>query len=43
VFRTRHLYLMSLKGLAFFTQSPEPLHLPGGGVVVEATSIWVPG
>jgi hypothetical protein len=43
VFTTRHLYLMSFKGLAFFTKSPEPLHLPGGSDVVEAKSIWVPG
>lgn len=43
VFTTKHLYLMSFKGLAFFTKAPEPLHLPGGSDVVEAKSISVPG
>jgi hypothetical protein len=42
-FRTRYLYLVSYKGLAFFTQSPDPLPLPGGSEVVRARKIWVPG
>jgi hypothetical protein len=35
-------YLTSYKGLAFFTKSREPLHLPGAAELVQAKTIWVP-
>ena len=38
-----HKYLMSYKGLAFYTRSPEALHLPSGAEVVAARKIWIPG
>jgi hypothetical protein len=41
-FSTNYQYLMSYKGLAFFTKSPEPLHLPADAEVVAAKKIWVP-
>ncbi len=37
-----HEYLFSYKGLAFFTNSPEPLVLPGGAEVIAAQRIWIP-
>jgi hypothetical protein len=37
-----HEYLSSYKGLAFFTNSPEPLALPGGAEVIAAQRIWIP-
>ena len=36
-------YLMSYKGLAFFTTSANPLLLPSGAEVVSAARIWIPG
>jgi hypothetical protein len=42
-FRRRHQYLMSYKGLAFFTKSPGPVELPDDCELVEAGAIWVPG
>jgi hypothetical protein len=39
---TRHQYLTSYKGLAFFAKSSEPLSLPSGTEVVQAKTIWVP-
>jgi hypothetical protein len=42
VFRESFKYLMSHRGLAFYTRSDTRLHLPGGAEVVEAKSIWVP-
>ena len=36
-------YLTSYKGLAFFTKSPEELHLPGKAEVILAKKIWIPG
>jgi hypothetical protein len=38
----KHRYLSSYKGLAFFTQSPMPLDLPGRSEIVEARSFWMP-
>ena len=35
-------YLTSYKGLTFFTQSPQPLDLPGDAEVVQAQQIWMP-
>lgn len=43
VFSTNYQYLMSYKGLAFFTKSKAPLPLPGGAELVNAGRIWVPG
>jgi len=43
VFSTNYQYLMSYKGLAFFTKSPAPLSLPSGTELVQAKSIWMPG
>jgi hypothetical protein len=37
-----HEYLFSYKGLAFFTNSPEPLALPEGAEVIAAQRIWIP-
>lgn len=43
LFATNYQYLMSYKGLAFFTKSSYPLDLHKGVEVVRARSIWVPG
>jgi hypothetical protein len=40
---TNYQYLMSYKGLAFFTKASEPLMLPSGIELVQAQSIWIPG
>jgi hypothetical protein len=42
-FGKKFQYLMSYKGLTFFTKSGAPLPLPGGAELVNAGSIWVPG
>ena len=42
-FSTNYQYLVSYKGLAFFTKSSEPLVLPSGTEVVQAKSIYIPG
>lgn len=42
LFSTRHLYLVSHKGFAFFAKSPEPILLPPGVETVVAAKIWVP-
>ena len=42
-FTTKHQYLTSYKGLAFFTESATPLSLPGGIELVVARKIWIPG
>lgn len=42
-FVPNHLYLTSYKGLAFFTNSPNPLDLPQDAELIEAKSIWIPG
>jgi hypothetical protein len=36
-------YLVSYKGLAFFTKSANALALPSGAEVVSAGRIWIPG
>lgn len=41
-FSARHKYLTSYKGLAFFTESSEPMALPNGCEVVVAEKIWIP-
>jgi hypothetical protein len=40
---TNYQYLVSYKGLAFYTKSPEELSLPPRAEVVVARSIWIPG
>ncbi len=39
---TNYQYLVSYKGLAFFTKSPDPLPLPTGAEVVTARGISIP-
>lgn len=36
-------YMVSYKGLAFFTKSRDPLSLPVDAEIINAKSIWVPG
>jgi len=43
IFGRNYLYLMSYKGLTFFTRSGAPLPLPGGAELVKAGRIWIPG
>jgi hypothetical protein len=43
VFSRKHRYLSSYKGLAFYTQSADPLELPTRCELVEARSFWMPG
>jgi hypothetical protein len=43
IFSTRYQYLVSHKGLAFYTKAREPLQLPPGTELVQAESIWIPG
>jgi len=43
VFRKHSQYLTSYKGLAFYTTSPEPLHLPSDAEIIHAGKIWIPG
>ena len=42
-FGKSYQYLMSYKGLAFFTKSREPMTLPVGTEVVRANRISIPG
>lgn len=42
ILKKNYQYLTSYKGLAFFTKSPHPLHLPSDAEVVTAQSIWIP-
>lgn len=42
VFKTHHRYLTTYRGLAFYTQSPSPLVLPGRAEVIAAKSIAIP-
>jgi hypothetical protein len=41
-FSTKHLYLVSYKGFAFFTKSSEPMLLPTGVEIIVAAKIWLP-
>lgn len=43
IFSKNYKYLMSYKGLTFFTKSGVPLPLPDGAELVTAGRIWVPG
>jgi hypothetical protein len=38
----QYTYLTSYKGLAFHTQSPRPVDLPGDAEVISAKQIWMP-
>lgn len=42
VFSTNYQYLLSYKGLAFFTKARAPLSLPGDCEIVAAAKIWIP-
>jgi hypothetical protein len=42
-FRSKYQYLMSYKGLAFFTKSSVALNLPADAEVVNANGISIPG
>ncbi len=35
-------YLMSYKGLAFYTRSPDAISLPPAAELVSARQIWIP-
>lgn len=41
-FSKKYQYLVSHKGLAFYTKSKSQLPLPAGAEVVTASQIWVP-
>ena len=43
MFSSKTDYLVSYKGLAFFTSSREPLTLPANAEIVAAKSMYVPG
>ena len=42
IFKTHYEYLLSYKGLAFYTESAELLTLPADAEIVQADKIWVP-
>jgi hypothetical protein len=41
-FSTKHRYLVSYKGFAFFTKSSEQILLPPGVETIVAAKIWLP-
>ncbi|MBC8278145.1 MAG: hypothetical protein H8E46_07930 [FCB group bacterium] len=41
-FSTSYKYLVSHKGLVFYTKSPQPLELPSGTEVIRAQKVWIP-
>ena len=43
MFSKNYQYLMSYKGLTFYTKSSAPLPLPGGAELVTSGRIWIPG
>jgi hypothetical protein len=43
LFGRNYKYLMSYKGLTFFTKSTAPLALPDRAEIVNARRIWIPG
>jgi hypothetical protein len=43
LFSTKYEYLVSYKGLAFYTKSPEPLLMPADIELVTAKSMSIPG
>jgi hypothetical protein len=42
-FSSKHAYLTSYRGLAFYAKSDAPLVLPEHCQLVEAQKIWIPG
>lgn len=42
LFSTRHQYMVSYKGFAFYTKTSNEIFLPGSVEVVNARSIWIP-
>jgi hypothetical protein len=42
-FSSKHSYLTSFRGLAFFSKSDVPLQFGGDCLLVEAQKIWIPG
>jgi hypothetical protein len=42
LFSAKHKYLMGFKGLAFYTSTGDPIHVPSTCQVVEAAKIWIP-
>jgi len=42
LFSTKYMYLLSYKGLAFFTKSGEPIQLPAHVEMIDAARIWAP-
>jgi len=42
-FTKNYQYLVSYKGLAFYTKSADPLQLPAAAEVIAANGIWIPG
>jgi hypothetical protein len=43
VFAAEYRYLVSYKGLTFFTKSPYPLHLPSDTEIIQAEKLYLPG
>lgn len=43
VFGTQYRYLMPYRGLAFYAQSREPIHVPSRAEVIHAKRMWIPG
>ena len=43
VISTNHQYLMSYKGLAFYTKADDPISLPATAELIVAEKIWIPG
>jgi hypothetical protein len=42
IFSTKYQYLVSYKGLAFFTKSTAQIVLPSGTETIKAKKIWAP-
>ena len=42
IFFTKYRYLVSYKGLAFFTKATEEIVFPKGAEIIMARKIWVP-
>lgn len=42
LFSKSYKYLTSYRGLILYTQSRQPLHVPGRAEVLNARSIWLP-
>lgn len=42
VFGTQHRYLTPYRGLAFYAQSREPLHISSRAEIIQAKKMWVP-